>query len=235
MSRLPWWLWVRVLAVLVLILVGTVLAVSLELPSVEGARAWLAQGGWVSWVTVVLGVALALLTPVSRTALSILLGAVAGFPAGLAVALSGGMLGGLAGFALSRWLGRDAVARLAGTRLARLDRAVSQRGFVSVLVARAMPMAPFVVVSYAAGLSGVRLRPYVMGTAVGLVPWSVLYVGVGASAARIDSWTRLIPLVSGAVVVVSLALLTIHFWRRRQRRGNEPDRGCGSTAAAAPE
>lgn len=235
MSRLPWWLWVRVLAVLVLILIGTVLAVSLELPSVEGVRTWLAQGGWVSWVTVVLGVALALLTPVSRTALSILLGAVAGFPAGLAVALSGGMLGGLAGFALSRWLGRDAVARLAGTRLARLDRAVSQRGFVSVLVARAMPVAPFVVVSYAAGLSGVRLGPYVMGTAVGLVPWSVLYVGIGASAVRIDSWTRLIPLVSGAVVVVSLALLTNHFWRRRQRRGNEPDGGCGSTAPAAPE
>ncbi|SEM01476.1 hypothetical protein SAMN04515665_12630 [Blastococcus sp. DSM 46786] len=108
MSRLPWWLWVRVLAVLVLILIGTVLAVSLELPSVEDVHAWLAQGGWASWVTVVLGVALALLTPVSRTALSILLGAVAGFPAGLAVALSGGMLGGLAGFALSRWLGRDA-------------------------------------------------------------------------------------------------------------------------------
>ncbi|SEM01446.1 SNARE associated Golgi protein [Blastococcus sp. DSM 46786] len=102
-----------------------------------------------------------------------------------------------------------------------------------MLVARAMPVAPFVVVSYAAGLSGVRLGPYVMGTAVGLVPWSVLYVSIGASAARIDSWAPLIPLVSGAVVVMSIALLTGLSWRRRQRRGNEPDSGPGSTTAAA--
>ena len=144
------------------------------------------------------------------------------------------MLGGLAGFVLSRWLGRDAVVRLAGARLARLDRAVSQRGFVSVLVARAMPVAPFVFVSYAAGLSGVRLGPYLLGTAVGLVPWSVLYVGLGASVASIDSWSYLVPPVLILSVVMAAALLTGHFWRR-QRRGVRRHRGKPSGTSATPD
>ncbi|MCF6508807.1 TVP38/TMEM64 family protein [Blastococcus sp. MG754426] len=234
MSPLPRRVSVRVLAAVVVLLIGTAVAVSVDLPSVEGMRAWLSEGGGVRWAMVVLGVAVALLTPISRTALSVLVGAVAGFPAGLAVVMTGGMLGGLAGFVLSRWLGRDAVVRLAGARLARLDRAVSQRGFVSVLVARAMPVAPFVFVSYAAGLSGVRLGPYLLGTAVGLVPWSVLYVGVGTSVASIDSWTHLIPPLLTVSAVLSVVVLAGHFWRPTRRPGNQPGTVPGSTVAPPP-
>lgn len=129
-----------------------------------------------------MGLALALLTPISRTASSVLVGAVAGSLPGLTIALVGGLLGGLAGFGLSRWLGREAMTRLAGPRLSRVDRLVSERGFASILAARIMPVAPFVFVSYAAGLIGVRPVPYLLGTAVGLIPWSGLYVGIGAAA-----------------------------------------------------
>jgi uncharacterized membrane protein YdjX (TVP38/TMEM64 family) len=232
-NRLSRRVWVRVLAVLVLLLIGTALAVSTELPNVAGMRTWLDEGGPTRWVAMVVGVAVALLTPISRTALSVLVGAVAGFPAGLAVALSGGLLGGLAGFALSRWLGREVMTRLAGARLARLDRIVSERGFVSVLVARIMPVPPFVFVSYAAGLSGIRLGPYLLGTAIGLVPWSVLYVGIGASATSIDSWTSLVDAVPTLAVVLLLALLAGYFWWRR-RQPIQPDSGPSATAADTP-
>ena len=171
--------------VLVLLVAGGVLAAALlGLPDVQATRAWLYAGGPLPWLAVTVAVAVALLTPVSRTALSLLLGAVAGFPAGLALAVAGGLLGGLAGFAISRRLGRETVLRLAGRRLARVDRLLGERGFLAVLGARLMPVAPFAVVSYVAGLSGVRPRPYLMGTAVGLLPWSVLYVAIGASVTR---------------------------------------------------
>ena len=225
LKRLPLRVWVRLGAVVVVFLIGMALAVSLELPSVPGMRSWLEEGSPTRWLAVVLGLAVALLTPISRSALSVLVGAVAGFPAGLAVALSGGLLGGLAGFALSRWLGREAVIRLAGARLARLDLVVSERGFLSVLAARIMPVAPFVVVSYAAGLSGVRFRPYLLGTAIGLVPWSVLYVGIGASATSIGSRIPRIDTVLSVAGVLSLALLTAYFWWRRKRRATQPDTG----------
>ena len=62
----------------------------------------------------VLGLALVLLAPVPRSALSVLVGLVAGFGPGLAVALAGGLLAALAAFGLSRTLGRSAATRLAG-------------------------------------------------------------------------------------------------------------------------
>lgn len=240
MTRRPRRVTVGVLAVLGVLLVGTALAMSIGVPDVDGVRARLDEAGSVRWLVLVVGVAVALLTPVSRTALSLLVGAVAGFPAGLAVALGGGLLGGLAGFALSRRLGRESVATLAGARLARLDRAVSERGFVAVLVARLMPVAPFVLVSYAAGLSGVRLGPYLLGTAIGIVPWSVLYVGVGASAAGIDSWASLVDVAPMLAVVALPALLVGHLWWRRRpavRQDTGPGRAppiSGTVARTVP-
>lgn len=208
----------RLGAVVLVLLLGAAVALSVDLPTVAGVRSWLSEGGAARWLAVILDVSLALQTPVSRSAISVLLGALVGFPAGLAVALGGGLLGGLAGFALSRWLGREAVARLAGARLAALDRRVGERGFASVLAARIAPVAPFVVVSYAAGLSSVRLGPYLLGTAVGLVPWSVLYVGIGASVTAIDYSIPLADVVVPLAVLASCAVLAAWLWWRRRHR-----------------
>lgn len=234
-SRFSWWLRLRLGAVVLVLLAGATVALSVELPTVPGTRSWLDQGGAERLLAVVLGVALTLMTPVSRSALSVLIGAVVGFPAGLAVALAGGLLGGLAGFALSRWLGRAAVTHLAGARLATLNRLVGERGFTSVLAARLAPVAPFVVVSYAAGLSSVRLVPYLLGTAVGLVPWSVLYVGIGSSVTAIGSLTSLGDVVASLVVLASVGVLGAWFWwRRRHRPHAARSGGRRSTASTAP-
>ncbi len=172
--------WLR-LALLGLLLLGaTVVALTVERPGVPAVRSWLDAAGPLGWAAVVLAVSGALMTPVPRTATSLLLGAAAGFPAGLAVAVLAGWLGGMGGFALGRHLGRDAVARLTGPRLARADRLFRDRGLLAVVLARVSPV-PFWVVSYAAGLSSIRWLPATLGTAVGVVPGAVLYVAVGAS------------------------------------------------------
>lgn len=132
----------------------------------------------------------------------------------------------------------EAVARavgLAGARLAALDRRVGERGFASVLAARIAPVAPFMVVSYAAGLSSVRLVPYLFGTAVGLVPWSVLYVGIGASLTAIGSSASLADVIAPLAVVASCAVLVAWlWWRRRHRPHALPHLGWGSTASSRP-
>lgn len=172
--------WLRLAVLGLLLVVATVLALTVDRPGVPALRAWLDSAGPLGWSAVVLGVAGALMAPVPRTALSVLLGAAAGFPAGLAVAVGAGWLGGMGGFALGRHLGRSAVTRLTGRRLARADRLFRDRGFLAVVLARVSPV-PFWIVSYAAGLSSIRWLPAALGTAVGVVPGAVLYVGVGAS------------------------------------------------------
>ena len=209
--------WLRAAALGVLLLAGAVLAVVLDLPDVEEARHWVDGAGRARWAAMVVALALVLLAPVRRPAVSILVGVVAGFGPGLAVALAGALLAALAAFGLSRSLGRSAATRLAGARLDRVDELLARRGFAAVLTGRLLPVVPFVVLSYAAGLTAIRWRPYVAATALGLVPSTVVQVGIGASAGAVASRatpSTLLLLLITAVVAVALAGGA---WHRRQR------------------
>ncbi|RBY83233.1 TVP38/TMEM64 family protein [Blastococcus sp. TF02A-30] len=206
--------WVRAAALAVLLAVAAVLALTLELPTVGDVRDALAGAGPLGWTALVAGVALVLLAPVPRSAVSVLVAVVVGFWAGLAVAFAGGILAGLAAFGLSRSLGRAAVARLSGPRLTRFDDAVVGRGFAAVLTGRLVPVVPFVVVSYGAGLTGMRFAPYAAATAVGLVPSTLVQVGVGASvAAVVPGRTAL--LLAGLLALA--VVVPVAVWRRRAR------------------
>ncbi|MFD2093403.1 TVP38/TMEM64 family protein [Blastococcus deserti] len=209
--------WLRAAVLGLVVAVGGVLALIVDLPAVGAVRAWVDGAGPWAWAAMVLGLALVLLAPVPRSALSVLLGVVAGFGPGLAVALAGGLLGGLAAFGLSRALGRPAVTRLAGRRLARVDRLMVDRGFWPLLVGRLMPVVPFVVLSYGAGLTAVRLGPYALSTAIGLVPSTVVQVGVGASAGLLAAWATTVTVVPVAVVALVAVGLVALAWRRRRR------------------
>lgn len=212
--RLPRSAVVRAGVLVALVLAGCVLAVVVDVPGVGTVRGWLDDAGPLGWAGLVAASALATLAPVPRTALSVLAGVVAGFWGGLAVAWTSGVLGALAGFALARWLGRETVTRLAGPRLAAADALLARRGLLSVLTGRLLPVAPFTLVSYAGGLSGIRLRDYLVGSAAGLLPGTVLHVGVGATvgaAGPTGGTTLLLSLVPLALVVTGLLV-----WRGRR-------------------
>jgi uncharacterized membrane protein YdjX (TVP38/TMEM64 family) len=208
--------WVRAAVLGLVLAVGGVLALTVDLPTVDVVRTWVDGAGGVAWAVLVLGLACLLLAPVPRSALSVLLGVVAGFGTGLAVALAGGLLGGLAAFGLARALGRPAVTRLAGPRLGRVDRLMVDRGFWPLLVGRLLPVVPFVVLSYAAGLTAVRVTPYALSTALGLVPSTVVQVGIGASAGVLATWLTPVTVVPVAAVLVTAGLGALA-WRRWRR------------------
>lgn len=204
--------WLRAGLLVLLLAAGLVVAGTVDLPEVEHVRRRLDDAGGAGWAALVTGVGLVLMAPVPRTAVSVLLGVVAGFVPGLLVALGGAMLAAVGSFGLARGLGREAVTRLAGPRLDRLDRLLVERGFVALLVGRLIPVVPFVVLSYGSGLTAMRLLPYVAATALGVVPSTVVQVGVGASAPA---------LVSGATAAIALplaALAVLGVVRFRRRR-----------------
>ncbi len=212
--------WPRVGALVVVLAAGTVAALVLDLPDVATVYGWVDRTGTLGLLLLTAGVGLALVGPVPRTALSVLLGVVLGFWGGLTVALAGGMLGGLAAFALSRALGRDAVTRQVGPRLAAVDGVLAVRGFGAVLAGRLLPVVPFSVLSHAAGLSAVPLAPYAAATALGLVPSTVLQVGVGASVPGLTWWAALAgsPPVLSVVLAAGLVVIGVA-WLFRRRTG----------------
>jgi uncharacterized membrane protein YdjX (TVP38/TMEM64 family) len=69
---------------------------------------------------------------------------------------------------------------LAGPRVAGVDRWLTDRGLGAVLFLRLVPLFPFNAVNYGAGLSGLPTATYVAGTAVGILPGTVAFVGLGA-------------------------------------------------------
>nr|WP_166756101.1 VTT domain-containing protein [Modestobacter marinus] len=217
MRRLPARTTRRAVLLVALVVVGCAVALTSDVPDVATLRAWLADVGPLGWAALVAALALATLAPVPRTALSVLAGVLAGFWGGLALALTSGLLGAAAGFLLARRLGREVVTRLAGPRLARADARLSERGFLAVLVGRLTPIAPFTAVSYAGGLSGMRWRDYLAGTALGVVPGTVLHVGIGATAGTVGAGgaplaLSLVPFTVALVVLGAVAL-------RRRRTG----------------
>lgn len=107
-------------------------------------------------------------------------GAIFGTAGGTCLVLAGATLGATGAFAVARLLGRDAVVGLAGRRALAADRWLRDRGLGGVLFLRLVPLFPFSAINYAAGLSGLRLRTYVVGTALGIAPGTVAYVGLGA-------------------------------------------------------
>lgn len=197
-----------------LLTTGLVLVLVLDLPGVGEARAWVAAAGGAGLVGLALALALVLLAPVPRTAVSVLVGVVAGFGPGLAVAFAGGLLGALGAFGLSRTLGRAATERLAGPRLSRVDRLMVERGFLAVLAGRLLPVVPFVVLSYGAGLTALRLAPYLGATALGLIPSTVVQVGVGASVAQVAGGATALTVVPAVLVAGALLVVGVLTWRR---------------------
>ncbi len=204
-------------SLLVVLAAATAAALTVDLPEVADVRSRLDDAGAPGLAVLTALVALLLLTPVPRTALSVLLGVVLGFWAGLAVALAGGLLGGLAAFGLSRTLGRDAVGRLAGRRLDGVDRLLTDRGFGAVLLLRLTPV-PFAVGSYAAGLTAVRFAPYAAGTALGILPGSAVQTAVGASVGPLPAWaTSPTGLAVEGAILLAIVIGSLAWWRRRRR------------------
>src|ERR1700745_1485990 len=87
----------------------------------------------------------------------------------------GAVGGSTLSFLLARLLGRDFVERLFGGRFAAFDQRIREHGFTGLLIIRLLPIFPFNAVNFGCGLTGIRLRDYVLATAIGIVPGTFVY------------------------------------------------------------
>ncbi|WP_430869194.1 TVP38/TMEM64 family protein [Demequina aurantiaca] len=168
-------------AIFVAFLVGVVLiAVLAPLPSVDSLLKSVSDAGVWGAVLFVLGYGLATLTPIPKSVVSIAAGFTWGLALGVALVYVGALIGAALAFAIGRSLGRDAVERFTGARVAKVDEAIRQKGLVALIGVRLVPVFPFTVINYSAGLTDVRRRDYALGTMVGILPGTIAYVAVGA-------------------------------------------------------
>lgn len=205
--------WVR-LGAFVGLLVVAVIAVTLAVPDGPQLRETVTAAGPLAPVLFVFLYALATLAPLPKNVLSAVAGLLFGIVAGTVVVLIAALLGAVVAFALGRLLGRAAVERLLGPRVARADALLRRRGLLAILSARLIPVVPFTLINYVAGLSAVGVRDYVVGTALGIVPGTVVFVALGAYGTAPASW----PFVLAVAALLVLTLVGGALARRGQRR-----------------
>lgn len=207
----------RVAALAAVLTVGAVLLAWLGVAEPDRLQSVLDATGPAAPVVFVVATAAVTLLPVPRSALSVLAGAMFGLGAGFVLAWTASLIGALAGYAIGRVVDPSALEWITGRHHERARDLLERRGFAAVLWSRIIPVLPFTVANYLAGLAGVRARSYAIGTAVGMVPGTVAYVAGGAFAGEVlalDDPALLVPL--GLLTVVLAAIAVVLRWAPRR-------------------
>ncbi|MFY2789193.1 VTT domain-containing protein [Rhodococcus sp. MALMAid1271] len=192
---------VAAVVITVVIVVGTV-----DLPDPSFIRDRVSSAGpWGIALFVVLYAVLSA-TPFPASTLTIASGLLFGLAVGATVVVFAATMGAYLGYWGARALGRGQVARTEWDKLRRLDAMLGRRGLLSVLLVRLVPL-PFSLVNYAAGVSAVGQRDYVVGTMIGIVPATVAYTALGAYGTSPLSWPFAIALIAVLAIAAGSALL----------------------------
>lgn len=127
-------------------------------------------------------------------------------------------------FLLGRTAARGWISRRieADSRFRAVDAAIGDQGLKLVVLLRLSPLFPFNVLNYALGLTRVRLRDYVVGSAIGMFPGTALYVYLGSlvrDIAQIDgtgqqSTARLLFSVVGVIATAAATIFVARLARR---------------------
>lgn len=203
----PAWNHVR-WALLASLLVGlVVVALTVPLPSAVHVRDEVrALGPWAP-VAFLLVHALVTTTPLPRTAFTLSAGLLFGPWLGLLLCLVASTVSAALGFAVARRLGGRAVRRLGAGRVRMLESRLSSRGLLTVTSTRLLPAIPFAPLNYTFGVTTVAWRPYLLGTAVGLVPGTAAVVLLGDAVTGGTSPAMVVVfVVSGTIGLVGVLL-----------------------------
>jgi len=183
----------------------------------QGLAEHATQYGVVAFVLLYLLVAT---LPVPRWPLTVAAGAAFGFVKGVALALVVSFLGAVCAFLVSRYLMRASVQKMIERRpkLKAVDQALRDGGWRAVALLQMSPAVPFGLQNYFLGASRVKMRAYLIGTAITGLPSTLIYVGAGAGGRMLgsfDSGLKWVGLGVGLAVTIALSWWISRLAKRR--------------------
>ncbi len=119
-------------------------------------------------------------------------------------------------FAFTRTVGREAIARKLAGRWQSMDAEMRQGGLFYMFAIRLLPIIPYGLVNFAAGLTSIRFRDYLLGTILGTVPGILPFVLLGSSGLQAVRTGNVLPLM-GALGLTALLVGGATWYRRRRQ------------------
>jgi uncharacterized membrane protein YdjX (TVP38/TMEM64 family) len=152
--------------------------------------------------------------------LSLTMGFIFGRWAGTVLVVLAATVGATLVFLAARYLFADAARRRMGALGERISAGFTENALSYLLFLRLVPLFPFFLVNLAPAFTRIRLVTFVLGTFIGIIPATFVYVNLGETLGRIDSLSGLVsPETIGAFVLLGLLALVPVFvrkWRSRQ-------------------
>jgi uncharacterized membrane protein YdjX (TVP38/TMEM64 family) len=110
-------------------------------------------------------------------------GFIFGLGRGATIVWAGAVLGAALSFLVARHIARERVAKWArkNEKFSAIDRAIARKGWRIVLLLRLSPVVPYTISNYLYGLTAIRFLPYVLASAVGMIPLILVYTYIGVA------------------------------------------------------
>ncbi len=175
----------------------------------------LSFGVWAPVASCFLMVLQALAAPVPSFLITFANGLAFGVFWGWMLSLFGHVLAAAVCFGISRALGRGPVEVLVGKAgLESADRWFARWGMYAVFAGRLVPGVAFDAISYAAGLTRMGFRNFMVATALGIFPQTFLYSYLGRQAPQYVG----LFLVTSGLVILGVAAVAVVRYRRERRK-----------------
>ncbi|NET35435.1 MAG: TVP38/TMEM64 family protein [Cyanothece sp. SIO1E1] len=147
-------------------------------------------------------------------------GGVFGFVLGTVLSVVGATLGAIAAFLVARHLLKDWFERRLAkhTALNRLRKLMGCNTVNCVLAIRFAPISPFNIVNFWFGLTSIHLRPYAIGTGLGIIPGTMAYTWLGVAGMEAMHGEGVFHLALASSFLVLLSVLPILARNRKQKQ-----------------
>ncbi|SHE65975.1 Uncharacterized membrane protein YdjX, TVP38/TMEM64 family, SNARE-associated domain [Microbulbifer donghaiensis] len=150
---------------------------------------WMESRGWRAtlWFIVIIALAIVVLAP--GVIFTMGAGFVFGVIKGTLLVIAGTVLGSTIAFLIARYLFGERPSRwiMSHIKPPTIGEVIRKEGWRMIMLTRLVPLFPFKLSNYFFGLTPVRLRDFVLGNAIGIIPLTLHNVYVGSIAADLTT------------------------------------------------
>lgn len=180
---------------------------------------WLKQAGiWAPIIYIILYTAATVLI-LPSTPLNLTGGAIFGLWWGTLWTSIAALIAAVVAFTFTRTVGRKTISQKLAGRWQAMEAEFHQGGLFYMFAIRLLPIIPYGLVNFAAGLTSIRFRDYLVGTILGTVPGVLPFVMLGSSGLQAARTGNVLPLL-GALGLTGL-LIGGATWYRRRRQSSQ--------------
>ena len=125
------------------------------------------------------------------------------------------LVAAIVAFTFSRTVGREFISQKLGDRWQAVDAEIAQGGLFYMFAIRLLPIIPYGIVNFSAGLTSIKFSDYLLGTLFGTLPGVLPFVMIGGGMMQLSQGNQL-PLMCGFALTGILVAGATWYRRRRQ-------------------